>query len=173
VRAVCEIAVDPLVGSLAADPVERAEFGYGEAITHIIGDELGFLGHGRGLPPRHGALLGAHSHHAVTHVSGLNCAPCVRTVPSWLGGHARALIEDEAHDKQLSTAGLWEKAIKLSLGRLTLVEPFGVLIPQQLRVNGIEILNIDLNYLAALTTLLCRHPGLFDRLTITQAIVEQ
>src|SRR3954447_9104060 len=29
-----------------------------------------------------GHLLGAHeSHHAVTHVSGLNCYPCVRTVP--------------------------------------------------------------------------------------------
>jgi PIN domain nuclease of toxin-antitoxin system len=52
-----------------------------------------------------------------------------------LSGNARALIEDEAHDKRLSTASLWEMAIKLSLGRLTLAEPFGMLIPHQMRVS--------------------------------------
>jgi PIN domain nuclease of toxin-antitoxin system len=90
-----------------------------------------------------------------------------------LSGHARALIEDEARDKRLSTASLWEMAIKLSLGRLTLAEPFGVLIPQQLRGSGIAILNIDLNHLAALTTLPFHHRDPFDRLIIAQAIVEQ
>jgi PIN domain nuclease of toxin-antitoxin system len=39
---------------------------------------------------------------------------------SRLSGNARALIEDDAHDKRLSTASLWEMAIKLSLGRLTI-----------------------------------------------------
>jgi PIN domain nuclease of toxin-antitoxin system len=90
-----------------------------------------------------------------------------------LSGNARALIEDDAHDKLLSTASLWEMAIKLSLGRLTLAEPFGVLIPQQMRVSGIEILNIDLIHLAALTTLPFHHRDPFDRLIIAQAIVEQ
>ncbi len=85
----------------------------------------------------------------------------------------RALIGDDAHDKRLSTASLWEMAIKISLGRLTLAEPFGVLIPQQLRVSGIEILNIDINHLAALTTLPFHHRDPFDRLIIAQAIVEQ
>jgi PIN domain nuclease of toxin-antitoxin system len=33
-----------------------------------------------------------------------------------LSGNARALIEDDAHVKRLSTASLWEMAIKLSLG---------------------------------------------------------
>jgi PIN domain nuclease of toxin-antitoxin system len=90
-----------------------------------------------------------------------------------LSGNTRALIEDDAHDKLLGTASLWEMAIKLSLGRLTLAEPFGVLIPQQLRVSGIEILNVDLNHLTALTTLPFHHRDPFDRLIIAQAIVEQ
>jgi hypothetical protein len=54
-RAVREIAVDPCVRSLTADPVERAELGDGEAITPIISDEVGFLVHGRCVPPGHGA----------------------------------------------------------------------------------------------------------------------
>jgi PIN domain nuclease of toxin-antitoxin system len=90
-----------------------------------------------------------------------------------LSGNARALIEDDAHDKRLSTASLWEMAIKLSLGRLTLAEPFGVLIPQQLRVSGIEILNIEISHLAVLTTLPFHHRDPFDRLIIAQALVEQ
>ena len=90
-----------------------------------------------------------------------------------LSGKARALIEDDAHDKRLSTASLWEMAIKLSLGRLTLAKPFGVLIPQQLRVSGIEILNIEIDHLAALTTLPLHHRDPLDRLIIAQAIVEQ
>jgi PIN domain nuclease of toxin-antitoxin system len=91
----------------------------------------------------------------------------------WLSGNARALIEDEPHDKLLSTASLWEMAIKLSLGRLTLAEPFVVLIPHQLHISGIEILNIDLNHLAALTTLPFHHRDSFDRLIIAQAMVAQ
>src|SRR5262245_61893629 len=90
-----------------------------------------------------------------------------------LSGNARALIEDDAHDKRLSTASLWQMAIKLSMGRLTLAEPFGVLIPQQLRVSGIEILNIEIDHLAALTMLPFHHRNPFDRLIIAQAIVEQ
>ena len=63
--------------------------------------------------------------------------------------------------------------IKLSLGRLTLAESFGVLIPQQLRVSGIEILNIEIAHLAVLTTLPFHHRDPFDRLIIAQAIMEQ
>src|SRR2546426_433966 len=47
--------VDPCVCSLAADLIERAALGYGEAITQIISDQLSLLVHGRWLPPGHGA----------------------------------------------------------------------------------------------------------------------
>jgi len=55
-----------------------------------------------------------------------------------LSGKARVLIEADEHEKLLSTANLREMAIKLSLGRLTRAEPFEVLIPQQLRLNGVR-----------------------------------
>jgi PIN domain nuclease of toxin-antitoxin system len=90
-----------------------------------------------------------------------------------LSGNTRALIEDEARDKRLSTASLWEMAIKLSLGWLTSAKPFGVLIPQQLRGSGIAILNIDIDHLAVLTTLPFHHRDPFDRPIIAQASVEQ
>ena len=90
-----------------------------------------------------------------------------------LSGKARALIDDDADDKRFSTASLWEMALKLSLGRLTVAEPFRVLISPQLRISGIEILTIDINHLAALTTLPFHHRDPFDRLIIAQAIVEQ
>jgi PIN domain nuclease of toxin-antitoxin system len=56
-----------------------------------------------------------------------------------LSTHARDLIEDEANEiedeaneKFLSVASLWEIAIKYSLGKLSLSAPFDKLIPQQL-----------------------------------------
>ena len=45
-----------------------------------------------------------------------------------LSAPARALIEDAVNAKFLSVASLWEIAIKLSIGKLTLSAPFDVLI---------------------------------------------
>ena len=45
---------------------------------------------------------------------------------------ARAAIEDEDNSCFLSVASLWEIAIKVSLGKLELTEPFETLIPEQL-----------------------------------------
>ncbi len=49
-----------------------------------------------------------------------------------LGEEARALIGDAGNEKFLSAGSLWEMAIKISLGKLKLAEPFGVLIPRQI-----------------------------------------
>lgn len=89
-----------------------------------------------------------------------------------LSEHARALIEDEANERFLSVASLWEMAIKLSLGKLILSTPFDVLIPQQLALNGIEQLNITIDHCAAIATLPFHHRDPFDRLIIVQAMVE-
>jgi PIN domain nuclease of toxin-antitoxin system len=43
---------------------------------------------------------------------------------------ARNLIEDDANQPYLSIASLWEMAIKLSLGKLSLGQPFEQLISQ-------------------------------------------
>lgn len=86
---------------------------------------------------------------------------------------ARALIEDEANGKFFSLASLWEIAIKISIGKLTLSAPFEELFPKQLRNNGIELLDIRVEHTAKLATLPYHRRDPFDRLLIAQAIVEQ
>lgn len=89
-----------------------------------------------------------------------------------LSARAHALIEDEANERFLSAASLWEMAIKLSTGKLTLSAPFDVLIPRQLGLNGIELLNIEVTHAAVISTLPFHHRDPFDRLLVAQAIVE-
>lgn len=90
-----------------------------------------------------------------------------------LSGDARALIEDGTNERWLSVASLWEMAIKTSLGKLTLSAPFDVLIPQQLNLNGVELLDIKMTHASLVATLPFHHRDPFDRLLIAQAIVEQ
>ncbi len=52
-----------------------------------------------------------------------------------LSANARALIEGIANEKFFSVASLWEMAIKLSIGKLTLAAHLDVLIPQQLKLE--------------------------------------
>ena len=90
-----------------------------------------------------------------------------------LSAHARDLIEDVAHEKFLSVASLWEIAIKYSIGKLSLSAPFDELIPQQLSLNGFELLNIKVDHVAIVATLPFHHRDPFDRLLIAQAMVEK
>ena len=89
-----------------------------------------------------------------------------------LSDKARILIEDPANERLLSVASLWEIAIKASLGKLALSSSFEDLIPEQLRLNGIGLLNIRVDHLSVLTTLPFHHRDPFDRLIIAQAILE-
>ncbi len=89
-----------------------------------------------------------------------------------LSVNARALIEDTANERLLSVASLWEIAIKLSVGKLKLTAPFDVLIPQQLGLNGIELLNIKMEHAAVVAGLTFHHRDPFDRLLIAQAMAE-
>jgi PIN domain nuclease of toxin-antitoxin system len=70
---------------------------------------------------------------------------------------ARALIEDPTNQSFLSIASLWETAIKLSLGKLSLGEPFEALIPAQMSLNGIELLGIALPHVATVARLPFHH----------------
>lgn len=92
---------------------------------------------------------------------------------SSLSADARAWIEDQANEKFLSVASLWEIAIKVSIGKPGLAAPFDTLISQQLSANGFELLNLEVNHAAALIGLPFHHRDPFDRLLIAQAMVEQ
>ena len=92
---------------------------------------------------------------------------------SQLSATARNLIEDAANEKYVSIASLWETAIKISIGKMTLAAPFDVLFPHQLRVNGFELLPIKINHASAITTLPFHHRDPFDRILIAQAATEK
>jgi PIN domain nuclease of toxin-antitoxin system len=85
---------------------------------------------------------------------------------------ARSAIENPDNQSLLSVCSLWEIAIKSSLGKLTLAQPLETLIPQQLAMNGIALLNINLQHTAIVSTLPFHHRDPFDRLLIAQAQAE-
>jgi PIN domain nuclease of toxin-antitoxin system len=85
---------------------------------------------------------------------------------------ARQLIEDIDNEMLLSTVSLWKIALKSSLGKLTLVEPFNELIPREMMANEIQLFPISISALSQLTTLPFHHRDPFDRLIIAQAMAE-
>jgi len=92
-----------------------------------------------------------------------------------LTSRARAAIEDPANERLLSAASHWEMAIKMSLGKLTLADPFHVFIPRELASNLIDVLPIDLRHSTQVATLpfpANNHRDPFDRLLISQAIAD-
>lgn len=88
-----------------------------------------------------------------------------------LSSHAVSLLESDA-DLLLSTASLWELAIKVNLQKLILPDAYETFIPQQIQLNSIEILPIAIAHLAVAAKLPLHHRDPFDRLLISQAIAE-
>jgi PIN domain nuclease of toxin-antitoxin system len=89
-----------------------------------------------------------------------------------LGDQAHGVLVDIENEVLLSIASLWELAIKTSLGKLELKQPFGQLIPSQLLENEIGILPVQFKHLVVLTSLPFHHRDPFDRILIAQAISE-
>lgn len=89
-----------------------------------------------------------------------------------LSERAKTLFESDT-ELFISAASLWEIAIKLSIGKLALTQPFELFIPNHLARNAIEELPITVEHLALLSTLPFHHRDPFDRLVIAQATVER
>jgi PIN domain nuclease of toxin-antitoxin system len=89
-----------------------------------------------------------------------------------LGERALETISDIENEVLLSIASLWEIAIKHSLGKLELAQPFPELVQRQLIANEIELLAINPKHLFTLVDLPFHHRDPFDRLIIAQAISE-
>ena len=86
--------------------------------------------------------------------------------------HIRTLLS-EKDEVFLSSASLWEIAIKLSIGKLSISATYDEFIPKQLNINRIEVLHIKVSHLAVVSRLPFHHRDPFDRLMIAQALVEQ
>ena len=88
-----------------------------------------------------------------------------------LSSSAADLLESDV-DLLLSTASLWEIAIKVSLNKLTLPDSYEQFIPQQITLNNIEILTITFEHLTVVSRLPFHHRDPFDRLLIAQSMSE-
>jgi len=89
-----------------------------------------------------------------------------------LNVNARDLITDLNNQLVLSSASLWEIAIKVSIGKLELLQPYYQFIPEQLGKNDINVLPIELSHLTKVVELPFHHRDPFDRLIIAQALTE-
>lgn len=89
-----------------------------------------------------------------------------------LSTEAKGLLESEA-DLLLSVASVWEMAIKISIGELSLPSPFNEFVSEQLSKNTIQLFPIRLAHLGLVATLPFHHRDPFDRLLIAQAITEE
>jgi PIN domain nuclease of toxin-antitoxin system len=68
---------------------------------------------------------------------------------------------------------VWEIGVKVSVGKLTLPSPLGVLLPQKLQQTSIRILEVRLPHVDAVSTLPFYHKDPFDRMLVAQCLVEQ
>lgn len=89
-----------------------------------------------------------------------------------LSATAQAIIETADHDLFLSVASLWEMAIKISLGKLEVAEPFTEFMQAQMHENHIQVYPIQLAHLGPVTTLPFHHRDPFDRLLIAQSLTD-
>ena len=89
-----------------------------------------------------------------------------------LSGAARRAIEASDSEWWLSTASIWEMAIKSSLRRLMLPAGASDYIGEKVQ-RGLQILAIDWPVAAAVERLPFHHRDPFDRLIIAQAQAER
>lgn len=85
---------------------------------------------------------------------------------------AYAAIADPANELWISAATVWEIAIKVGLGRLTLSQPYRVWVEKALLDLRATILPITLEYADVQATLPLHHRDPFDRMLIAQAKVD-
>lgn len=85
---------------------------------------------------------------------------------------AASVIGDPNNTILFSPASYWEMAIKISLGKWQLNQPFADFIDIALVHYCFEILNISPGHTAELLSLPFHHRDPFDRLLVSQAIAE-
>ena len=90
-----------------------------------------------------------------------------------LSPRARTAVSDPANEVLFSPASYWEMAIKISLGKWQLNRPYEEFLDVGLTQYGFLVLPIQPAHTARLIALPFFHKDPFDRLLVTQALVEQ
>lgn len=92
--------------------------------------------------------------------------------PSRLSSPATATLQDPANELLVSAATIWEIAIKVGLGKLTLSQSYGAWTRQALTDLGAVLLPITIECGDVLVALPLHHRDPFDRFLVVQAKVE-
>ena len=90
-----------------------------------------------------------------------------------LSSKAKSLIKDRENQVYFSAASAWEISIKVGLGRLSIGDDLQDFLLQQLTENGFVPLSIDISHSANTINLPDIHKDPFDRLLISQSIIEE
>lgn len=89
-----------------------------------------------------------------------------------LGEGARSLWLDDTTPLVLSAASVWEMAIKVAIGKLTLARPLAELVARTLPDLGIAVLPINERHTLAVERLPWHHRDPFDRLLVATCLVD-
>jgi PIN domain nuclease of toxin-antitoxin system len=92
---------------------------------------------------------------------------------SRLSPSALAAINDATNEKFVSPASYWEIAIKISVGKYLLNDPYDAFMQRTIAGNGFQILAVRPEHTLVVTTLPFHHRDPFDRLLVAQSLVEQ
>lgn len=90
-----------------------------------------------------------------------------------LSTRAVDVLGDLSTDVYVSTASLWEMAIKAAIGKLVVEQPLVTVAMRNMSANDLEIMNIMISHIATVATLPLHHRDPFDRMLIAQAVFEQ
>ena len=86
---------------------------------------------------------------------------------------ARRAISQDMSEVYVSSASVWEIAIKSSLGKIKIDRPLDQFIPEQLSANGFKPLEIGFRHIVQVNTMPFHHKDPFDRLLAAQAREEK
>jgi PIN domain nuclease of toxin-antitoxin system len=92
-----------------------------------------------------------------------------------LSAAASAAILDPANEKWVSPATYWEVAIKVSIGKYSMAQPFEDFWRNAIDMNSFQILHILPRHAAVVAAMPFppNHKDPFDRLLVAQALVEE
>ena len=100
------------------------------------------------------------------------CWLWMHLAPERFSGKTRRLLQRRETDLLLSTASIWEIAIKHGLGKLRLPEPVERWVPSRIQAGQTSVLAIEAPHALRVASLPPVHRDPFDRMIVAQALVE-
>ncbi|HEY3138188.1 MAG TPA: type II toxin-antitoxin system VapC family toxin [Blastocatellia bacterium] len=90
-----------------------------------------------------------------------------------LSSVAHTAMTDPANHLLLSAGSIWEIAIKVTLGKLVLSQPYKLWMTQAMTDLGVTVLPVTVEYADVQASRPRHHGDPFDRLIVAQALVER